>query len=108
MKKREKCEIKKEWEYISVEYNEKAPLEERVNTLATCVEMLAKSVLTLSGKFDKEVNAQADINETLVEAVSNLIDDVLDIQEELWESKEESEWEFVKEFPVCPCCWRIN
>lgn len=106
MKKREKCEVKKEWEYISVEYNENAPLEEKVDTLATCVEMLAKSVLTLSGKFDNEVKEQSDVNDTLIEAVSNLIDDVSDIKEELWELEEESEWEYVKEFTVCTWCWR--
>lgn len=84
MRKKAKANVTRNGDTISVNYNPKASLEERVETLAECVSLLSKSLLWLSSKIEERMNAQDEVVEDLVECCSNLIDDVQDLNEEVF------------------------
>ncbi|WP_173431895.1 hypothetical protein [Sharpea azabuensis] len=65
-----------------MDYNPKAPIEERVNTLAECVNLLAKSIMSVSNKVDEQEKILSDV----VECCSNLITDVQDLNDEVFYS----------------------
>ena len=52
----------------------------RVNTLAECVNLLAKSIMSVSNKVDEQEKILSDV----VECCSNLITDVEDLNEEVF------------------------
>ena len=89
MRKGQKCSTKKCWNYITVDYNPKAPLEDRVQALADCMQYLAKSILSLQGAFDKYTKSNDEVVSALVEATTNLIDDVTNAQEDIADLQEE-------------------
>ena len=70
--------------FESVNYNPKASLEERVETLAECVSLLSKSLLWLGKKIEERMDAQDEVVEELVECCTNLIEDVEDLNEEVF------------------------
>lgn len=80
MRKSTKANITRNGDIITVDYNPKAPLEERVNTLADCMNLLAKSIMTVSKKVDEHTEMLTDI----AECCSNLIDDVEDLNDEVF------------------------
>lgn len=84
MRKKAKANVTRNGDTISVNYNPKASLEERVATLAECVSLLSKSLLWLSSKIEERMDAQDEVVEDLVECCSNLIDDVQDLNEEVF------------------------
>lgn len=84
MRKKTKANVTRNGDTISVNYNPKASLEERVETLAECVSLLSKSLLWLSSKIEERMNAQDEVVEDLVNCCSNLIDDVQDLNDEVF------------------------
>ena len=84
MRKKAKANVTRNGDTISVNYNPEASLEERVETLAECVSLLSKSLLWLSSKIEERMDAQDEVVEDLVECCSNLIDDVQDLNEEVF------------------------
>lgn len=96
MRKSKKCSVVEQWNIITVNYDPEAPIEEKVDTMAECMNLLAKSILSLEKRFNKfqwEVNewfaADRDVLSDLVECCANLIEDVNDINDELyyWEDR---------------------
>lgn len=84
MRKKTKANVTRNGDTISVNYNPKAPLEERVETLAECVSLLSKSLLWLSSKIEERMDAQDEVVSDLVECCANLIEDVNDLNEEVF------------------------
>lgn len=80
MRKKAKANVTRNGDIITVDYNPKAPIEERVNTLAECVNLLAKSIMSVSNKVDEQEKILADV----VECCSNLITDVQDLSDEVY------------------------
>lgn len=80
MRKNAKANVTRKGDIITVNYNPKAPIEERVNTLAECVNLLAKSIMWVSNKVDEHTEMLTDI----AECCSNLIDDVQDLNDEVF------------------------
>ena len=77
-----KANVTRNGDIITVDYNPKAPIEERVNTLAECVNLLAKSIMSVSNKVDEQEKILSDV----VECCSNLITDVQDLNDEVFYS----------------------
>ena len=84
MRKKAKANVTRNGDTISVNYNPNASIEERVETLAECVSLLSKSLLWLSSKIEERMNAQDEVVEDLVKCCSNLIDDVQDLNDEVF------------------------
>ncbi len=82
MRKEAKANVTRNGDIITVDYNPKAPIEERVNTLAECVNLLAKSIMSVSNKVDEQEKILSDV----VECCSNLITDVQDLNDEVFYS----------------------
>ena len=80
MRKEAKANVTRNGDIITVDYNPKAPIEERVNTLAECVNLLAKSIMSVSNKVDEQEKILSDV----VECCSNLITDVQDLSDEVY------------------------
>ena len=80
MRKEAKANITRDGDIISVNYDPKAPIGERVNTLAECVNLLAKSIMSVSNKVDEQEKILSDV----VECCSNLITDVQDLNDEVF------------------------
>lgn len=80
MRKEAKANVTRNGDIITVDYNPKAPIEERVNTLAECVNLLAKSIMSVSNKVDEQEKILSDV----VECCSNLITDVQDLNDEVF------------------------
>jgi len=80
MRKKAKANVTRNGDTITVNYNPKAPIEERVDTLAECVNLLAKSIMSVSNKVDEHT----EILTELAECCSNLIDDVQDLNDEIY------------------------
>ena len=80
MRKEAKANVTRNGDIITVDYNPKAPIEERVNTLAECVNLLAKSIMSVSNKVDEQEKILSDV----VECCSNLITDVEDLNDEVF------------------------
>lgn len=80
MRKEAKANVTRNGDIITVDYNPKAPIEERVNTLAECVNLLAKSIMSVSNKVDEQEKILSDV----VECCSNLIEDVEDLSDEVY------------------------
>lgn len=80
MRKEAKANVTRKGDIITVDYNPKAPIEERVNTLAECVNLLAKSIMSVSNKADEQEKILSDV----VECCSNLIEDVQDLNDEVF------------------------
>ena len=84
MRKKAKANVTRNGDTISVNYNPKASLEERVETLAECVSLLSKSLLWLGKKIEERMDAQDEVIGDLVECCTNLIEDVEDLNEEVF------------------------
>lgn len=80
MRKSTKANITRNGDIITVDYNPNAPIEERVNTLAECMNLLAKSIMSVSNKVDGQERILSDI----VECCGNLIEDVEDLNDEVY------------------------
>lgn len=80
MRKEAKANVTRNGDIITVDYNPKAPIEERVSTLAECVNLLAKSIMSVSNKVDEQEKILSDV----VECCSNLIGDVQDLNDEVF------------------------
>jgi len=80
MRKNAKANVTRNGDIITVDYNPNAPIEERVNTLAECMNLLAKSIMTVSNKVEEHT----EILTELAECCSNLIDDVEDLNDEVY------------------------
>lgn len=122
MKKREKS-------FVTVEVDEKAPVEEQVKNLSTAVVMLAKVVKWLQKNLKENrdvINEHSEILWDVAEAVANLIEDFVGLDEDeeceesycAWdwlvdlvksdEEKESKKNDKIEELTVCPCCWNIE
>lgn len=80
MRKNAKANVTRKGDIITVDYNPKAPIEERVNTLAECVNLLAKSIMSVSNKVDEQGKVLSEV----VECCGNLIEDVQDLSDEIY------------------------